>query len=95
MNQRTIFVVDDNQAEVEVLQEAINEVNPELKFLAVFNGEDCLSVLRHSSQWADTATPALILLDLNLPGSDGRTILARIKSDPDLCHIPVIILSPD
>ncbi|MCL7489299.1 MAG: response regulator [Desulfobulbaceae bacterium] len=93
MNQQSILVVDDNQAEVEILKEAVNEVCPELTILAVYNGEDCLSVLRHIGQWVDTAKPDLILLDLNMPGSNGRAVLSKIKSDPQLCHIPVIILS--
>ena len=37
--------------------------------------------------------PNLILLDLNLPKYDGRQLLEQIKTDPDLCHIPVVILS--
>ena len=37
--------------------------------------------------------PDLILLDLNLPKYDGHQLLERIKSDPDLCYIPVVILT--
>ena len=35
----------------------------------------------------------MILLDLNLPKYDGRQLLERIKSDPDLCHIPIVVVS--
>jgi two-component system response regulator len=35
----------------------------------------------------------LILLDLNLPKYDGRQILEQIKSDPELSHVPVVILT--
>ena len=52
-----------------------------------------MAVLRHIGQWADTPKPDLILLDLNMPGSNGLAILSKIKSDPNLCHIPVIIFS--
>ena len=37
--------------------------------------------------------PAIILLDLNLPGTDGREVLKEIKSDPGLRMIPVIVLT--
>ena len=37
--------------------------------------------------------PDLILLDLNLPKYDGRQLLEKIKSDPDLCRIPVVVLT--
>jgi CheY-like chemotaxis protein len=42
---------------------------------------------------ADAPQPDLILLDLNLPKYDGRQLLERIKSDADLCHIPVVVLT--
>jgi len=93
MEQRTILIVDDNQAEIEMLKEAIGEVYPQLTLLAVMSGKDCLAVLRHSGQWSNTASPDLILLDLNMPGTDGRAVLAEIKNDPDLRHLPVIILT--
>ena len=41
----------------------------------------------------DAPRPDLILLDLNLPKYDGRQLLEKIKSDPDLNHIPVVVLS--
>jgi CheY-like chemotaxis protein len=91
--QQTILVVDDNQAEIEMLKEAISEVCPGLILQTVMSGEDCLAVLRRTGRGSDTARPDLILLDLNMPGISGRAVLAEIKSDPDLCHVPVIILT--
>lgn len=93
MRERVLLIVDDNKASREILEEAIMEVYPELGMLKVASGEDCLAVLRHIGGWSDTAKPDLILLDLNMPGSDGRVALSKIKSDPNLSHIPVIILS--
>ena len=42
---------------------------------------------------ADSPRPGIILLDLNLPGTDGREVLAEIKGDPSLKTIPVIVLT--
>lgn len=91
--QQTILVVDDNQAEIEMLKEAISEVCPGLILRTVMCGEDCLVVLRRTGMEGVTDWPDLILLDLNMPGMSGRAVLAEIKSDPDLCHVPVIILT--
>lgn len=93
MDQRAILIVDDNQAEIEMLKEALDEVCPQLRLLTVMSGKDCLAVLRQSGQWSDAAMPDLILLDLNMPGTDGRAVLGEIKNDPDLCHLPVIIFT--
>ena len=52
-----------------------------------------MSFLRHTGNCGRTPRPDLILLDLNLPGMDGREVLARIKKDDDLKTIPTIVLS--
>ncbi|MDX1545419.1 MAG: response regulator [Rhodothermales bacterium] len=55
-------------------------------------GEDALAYLAQRLEHRQPL-PELILLDLNLPTLDGREILARIKRDAQLCHIPVIVLT--
>ena len=52
-----------------------------------------LAYLRKEAPYTDTPRPDLILLDLNLPRLDGREVLQEIKDDPDLRHIPVIVLT--
>ena len=56
-------------------------------------GIEALSLLRRQGQYARAARPDLILLDLNLPKKDGREVLAEIKADDNLKHIPVVILT--
>jgi len=60
------------------------------------SGRDALDYLKHEgtyAQGAACAIPALILLDLNMPGIDGRKVLAMVKQDPALKKIPVVILT--
>ena len=57
------------------------------------DGETAMEYLRQQDQYASAPRPDLILLDLNLPGMDGREVLAEVKSDPDLKLIPVVILT--
>jgi two-component system response regulator len=59
-------------------------------------GEDALDYLFNRGQYADKnkyPTPGLILLDIKLPGIDGIEVLKRIKGNPILRQIPVIMLT--
>lgn len=93
MEQHVVLIVDDNLADVEMLSEAIAEVEPEVRIMSVYSGKDCLAALQREGEWEDSPRPDLILLDLNMPGIDGKGVLSRLKRDPKLCHIPVVVLT--
>jgi len=57
------------------------------------DGEQAIAFLRKTGDYADAERPDIILLDLNLPRKDGREVLSELKQDPDLCTIPVIMLT--
>ncbi len=60
------------------------------------DGDDALDFLFHRGSYAapnEPPQPGIILLDLNLPGTDGHEVLAELKRSPDLQHIPVIVLT--
>ncbi len=59
----------------------------------VEDGEELLDYLHKRGRFSDARTPDLILLDLNMPRMDGREALAEIKNNPDLRHIPVVVLT--
>ena len=63
----------------------------------VVDGEDLIHYLHGEGKYADGGTPAprpgLILLDLNMPKLDGREALAKIKGDPELRRIPIVVLT--
>ncbi|MBW4689003.1 MAG: response regulator [Komarekiella atlantica HA4396-MV6] len=59
----------------------------------VEDGETAMNYVRQQGEFADALRPDLILLDLNLPGMDGREVLTEIKSDPNFKCIPVVIMT--
>lgn len=59
----------------------------------VEDGVEALALLRGEGKHAGAARPDLILLDLNLPGMDGRDVLRALKQDPGLQTIPVVLLT--
>ncbi len=92
-----ILMVDDSEDDFEVVERALRRHDQ--KRIALHHSSDgrhALNFLRHTCQQCSMESctrPALILLDLNLPGIDGISILKTIKNDPSLQTIPVVILS--
>ena len=88
-----ILLVEDNPADVRLTMETIKDYKVKNHLEVVENGVDAMDFLRKKGKFANKMRPDLILLDLNLPGKDGREVLAEIKADPDLCSIPVVVLT--
>jgi CheY-like chemotaxis protein len=88
-----VLLVEDDPGDVLITREVI-EHNEFTKTLhVVSDGQEGLDFLYKRGAHADAPQPDLILLDLNLPKYDGRQLLEQIKSDADLCHIPVVVLT--
>jgi CheY-like chemotaxis protein len=92
----TILVADDDEEDRLMTQEALAESRLANDVRFVGDGEALTDYLFHRGAYSgpvDAPTPGLILLDLNMPKKDGREVLAEIKSDPKLRHIPVVVLT--
>jgi len=92
----TILMADDDADDRTLTKEAFEEARliNDLRF--VENGEQLLEYLRRQGPYAPPAEaprPGLILLDLNMPRKDGRTVLKELKTDPALRQIPVVVLT--
>ena len=88
-----ILLVEDNPGDVRLTQEAFREAKLWNRLQVVDNGMNALAYLRQEGQFSSAKRPDLVLLDLNLPGMDGKKVLTEIKSDNDLKKIPVLILT--
>lgn len=88
-----ILLVEDNENDVLLTEEGFREARLAINLHHVEHGVHCMEFLRKQGKYADAPTPDLLLLDLNLPVMDGREVLAEIVDDPQLNHIPVVILT--
>ncbi len=88
-----ILLVEDNPGDIRLTQEALKEGNLPNILHVVKDGVEAVAFLRQEREYADKPRPDLILLDLNLPKKDGREVLAEIKEDEKLKHIPVVVLT--
>lgn len=90
---KTIFLVEDNRGDIRLIQEALKRTTTQCDVVIARDGMEAMAYLRQDGEYADAVRPDIILLDLNLPKKDGREVLAEIKADPSLKHIPIIVLS--
>lgn len=95
-NLQGILLIEDNPDDVEAVQRSFKKAGISHPLHWCTTGQDGLDFLKRRGQYALTEKllpPALILLDLNMPGIDGRAILDQIKQDKELRRIPVLILT--
>lgn len=88
-----ILLVEDSIADVRLMQEVLRETGLPHELLIAGDGEKALRAIRREGEYAGVRMPDIVLLDLNLPGMDGREVLRTIKSDPGLRRTPVLVLS--
>lgn len=93
MNEVHILLIEDNEGDIILTTEAFKDMQLENKISVVRDGEEALCFLRKQDSYSDAATPQLILMDINLPGMDGKELLEMIKKDPELKEIPVVMLT--
>lgn len=91
-----ILMADDDDDDYLLTQKALKRSKLLNTLRRVKDGEELLQYLRNESGYANTqeySRPGVILLDLNMPKKDGREALKEIKSDKNLCDIPVVVFT--
>lgn len=88
-----ILLIEDNPGDIFLTKKAFKSCKMSNRLFVVEDGEKAISFLKKEGEFKDAVTPDIILLDLNLPGKDGREILTEIKDDEEMKKIPVIILT--
>ncbi len=88
-----ILLVEDSLAAARMTIGGLKHGRFDHRLTWLRDGEEATRFLFREGVFARAPRPDLILLDLRLPGKDGRQVLAEIKADEQLIHIPVVIMS--
>jgi chemotaxis family two-component system response regulator Rcp1 len=88
-----ILLVEDNPGDVDLTREMVEASKVRNVIRNVSDGVEAMAYLRREPPYTSADRPDLILLDLNIPKKDGRTVLSEIKQDADLKDIPVVVLT--
>jgi CheY-like chemotaxis protein len=85
-----ILIVDDDADDREIIKDAFISSAEEMEYIFLENGDRLIEYLE---KHVASNPPSLVLLDLNMPGKDGRESLKEIKCDKRFQHIPVIVFT--
>ena len=95
-NKQPLLVIEDSDEDFAALERMISKARIPNPVYRCEDGESALDFLYREGEYEDESLsprPSLIVLDLNLPGTDGRELLAEIKQNRELQTIPVVIFS--
>jgi len=92
---KPILLVEDNPKDIELTLAALEQGQLANDVVIARDGAEALDFLYRQGSYAGRATldPAVVLLDLKLPKMDGLEVLAAVKSNPDLRHTPIVMLT--
>jgi CheY-like chemotaxis protein len=88
-----ILVAEDNPADVYLLREAFSLEGHGVELMVVTDGEQALDFVQNQGSFSNAPVPDLVVLDLNLPKSDGSDVLRSIRQKEAYNHVPVVVLT--
>lgn len=88
-----ILLVEDNEGDIMLTQEAFEEAKIVTNISVVRDGKEAMDFLNKEGKYTDADLPDLLLLDINLPKKSGHQVLQLIKEDERLKQISVIMLT--
>ncbi|MEB3214247.1 MAG: response regulator [Leptolyngbyaceae bacterium] len=88
-----ILLVEDSPSDAKLTAKTLKKSKILNNLHIVEDGVEAIHFLNQTGNYHTAPRPDLILLDLNLPRKDGRKVLSEIKDDPNLCFIPVVVLT--
>jgi CheY-like chemotaxis protein len=93
-SQFSILIVEDDSADQKLIKTSLEKQKVKTELNIASSAEEALDFLHHGADNGEgNSYPDLILLDLNMPGMGGREFLKQVKTDEELKHISVVILT--
>ena len=95
MDLKRILLVEDSNNDIELILSVLTEINLAREILVVQDGEQALDYLYQRGNFSQRqpGNPVVVILDLKLPKIDGFEVIQKIKSDPKLKVIPIVVLT--
>jgi two-component system response regulator len=91
--QYVALIVDGDAEDVLVIRQVLARSGYARAVHVVTDGREALAFLRRTGDYAEAPRPDVMLLDLNVPGKDGRAVLTEMKADDHLSSIPVLVFT--
>lgn len=93
MSTLNILLVEDNEGDIVLIQEAFEEFNLSVNLDIVRDGEEAVNYLLNRGNQVEAKKPDLIILDINLPKINGHEVASIIKQNDSTKQIPVVIFT--
>lgn len=89
LKKKSLLLIEDDSVDAMTIKRVLDKIGAIDELVHLTNGEEGLEYLRNP----ENTVPYIIMLDLNMPRMNGLEFLEEIKSDQELCRIPVIVLT--
>lgn len=89
----SILVIEDNPTDVFLIKEALRVIGIHAELRIIQDGEEAMNLLERLASTGGIRCPDLILLDINLPRTDGFKVLERLRGSPKCGSTPVVVMS--
>lgn len=86
---KTVHLADDDEDDRQLMKEAFEEANPEVKVVESENGKELIDNMKNS----DNLSASVVVVDMNMPKMNGLEAVAAIKADPELAAVPTVMLT--
>ncbi|SMG15654.1 Response regulator receiver domain-containing protein [Marivirga sericea] len=93
MENLNILLVEDNDMDILITKEILSTSRILQTLNIVSTAEEAISYVNQWAPFQQIEKPELILLDINLPFGNGFGVLVEVKENPEICDIPVVILT--
>ncbi|NEP45358.1 MAG: response regulator, partial [Okeania sp. SIO2H7] len=90
-----LLVVEDSAADFRMFKRLMRKMDVQSPIYRCKTGDEVLELMYETGRYREKSLdrPGIIMLDLNLPGTDGRAVLAKLKQDKQFMQIPIIVFT--